>query len=309
MRLFEMLLILINVPFVLWGFSPRGRPKWTAVFPLLSMMLIGLHLAVEGYRWQMVPAYLLTLILLWQGIRPFLNTRQAKRPFVILGNALLMLLLIAAAALPMLLPVPQLPDTTGPYAVGTTTLALVDETRLEPYSNDPDDKRELVMQIWYPANSTGSEPEAVYLPHLEIAGPIIAERFGLPAFLFNHVNLTPLHIRQDAPILENDASFPVILFSHGLNSIRVQSMTIVRELASHGYVVAAVDHTFAAALTVFPDGRIVFYDAKRLFTNGKSNPEEANQLVKQWANDLDFMLDQLMLWQAEAGNRFNGRLD
>ncbi|MCP5097544.1 MAG: hypothetical protein GY943_18515 [Chloroflexi bacterium] len=89
----------------------------------------------------------------------------------------------------------------------------------------------------------------------------------------------------------------------------MQNTAMVRELVSHGYVVIAPDHTYGNALSVFPDGRVIFYESERLFTDGRSNPDEANQLVGQWADDIEFLLDQLAIWQDEPGHWLNGRLD
>ena len=59
MRPFELLLLLPLIPFILWPLFAPIRPRWlltvTAVFPLL------IHLAIEQFRWQMVPAYGLTM--------------------------------------------------------------------------------------------------------------------------------------------------------------------------------------------------------------------------------------------------------
>ena len=257
----------------------------------------------------MVPAYVLVVILVVVAIRPFLPNYTPSNNLNIIGGVFGLLLLVAALGLPALLPVPKFPAATGPFAVGTTTVYLVDESRNELYSDNPDDKRELMMQIWYPTERDAKGDPAVYIESLDVAGPAIADFFELPSFLFGHVNLTQLDMIKDAPVAFNRRPFPVILFSHGLAGIRMQSTTMVREIVSHGYVVAAVDHTYANAFAAFPDGRVVFYDPNRLFTNGESNPVEANPLVNQWAGDLGFMLDQLTVWSEEEGNRFNGRID
>ena len=41
---------------------------------------------------------------------------------------------------------------------------------------------------------------------------------------------------------EAPPTFPVIVFSHGLGAMRTTSSAIICDLASHGYVVAAVEH-------------------------------------------------------------------
>ena len=46
---------------------------------------------------------------------------------------------------------PQLPQPTGSRAIGTTSFHWVDEARLETLTETPDDYRQVVVQIWYPA--------------------------------------------------------------------------------------------------------------------------------------------------------------
>jgi len=49
---------------------------------------------------------------------------------------------------------------------------------------------------------------------------------------------------------------PVVLFSHGAHDHRADHTVVVQELASHGYVVVTVDHTYDA-FSQFPDGRVI----------------------------------------------------
>ncbi len=307
MRLFEILILVILLPPLLWPIISRNRPKWLALFPLLGLLFIVVHLPVEGYRWQMFPAYGLTAVFLILTIRWVTNNPIPSR-LARLGGLLGLLVWLIALALPVTMPVPRLPDPTGPYAIGSFTTHLVDTTRPETYTDDPSDNRELMVQVWYPAANREGAP-AVYLPDLEVAGPVIAKQFDLPAFLLNHVNLTKLDVWLDVPSATEGAPFPVIVFSHGLSGIRMQNTVMVRELVSHGYIVAAIDHSYANALTIFSDGRIFVYNPSRIFPSGESNPVEANPLVQVWANDIAFLLDEMAVWHEEEGHPLNGRFN
>ncbi len=307
MRLYEIFILGLLLPPLFWALFSRQRPTWLTVFPVAGALSTILHLFVEGYRWQMVPAYGLTAVFLILAPRWVSGTQNGPRLGWLLALLGLLTWLIAVA-LPVAMPVPQLPGPTGPYAIGTFTTQLVDETRPEIYTEDPNDNREVMVQVWYPAAERTGEP-AYYLPDLDVAGPVIAEQFGLPAFLLNHINLTELDVWQGAPAANDGAPFPVIIFSHGLSGIRMQNTAMVRELVSHGYIVGAVDHTYGNALSVFPDGRVFIYDPTRLFTDGRSTPTEANPLVRQWADDMAFLLDTMAGWNEEAGHELNGRFD
>ena len=307
MRLFELLTLIFLLVSVVSGLWPR-RPRWNYFVPLVALVTIGLHLLIEGYRWQMVPAYGLAVwlagVAIWRLVRPSTYTHRwlTAVPLTILG----LVVWGVALALPTLLPVPSLGEPSGPFPVGTTIRYLVDENREEIYSADPSDNRELIVQLWYPAGDISEAEQADYLPNLDQIGPVVAEDFGLPAFLFAHVNLTELAIYRDAPVA--NGRFPVILFSHGLGGLRTQNTIMMQELASHGFVVGAVGHTYANAITVFPDGRAIVYEEAAVFDSGEANPVEGNQLVTVWAEDMGFLLDQMALWD-EGDALFNGRFD
>jgi predicted dienelactone hydrolase len=127
-----------------------------------------MQVLVEGYRWQMIPAYALSglLFLVWllQTIVPAgtalgggLDNRLAAGLAIGLG----VLGLAVSIVLPIVLPVFRLPPPTGPYAIGTLTYHWVDAHRGEVFSADPNDQRELMVQIWYPAKKDPSAPRAL----------------------------------------------------------------------------------------------------------------------------------------------------
>ena len=307
MRLLEIILLLILLPPVIDAFVPAKRPFWINGLPLLAAVILLLHLVIEGQRWQMFPAYLLTAILGLLRLRPQSNVKKRWAIAIPLGLVGLLWWLIALA-LPVALPVPRLMAATGSYAVGTTTVHLVDNGRFETYADDASAKREVTVQVWYPASPGENAEKAIYLPSLDVIGPAVAQQFDLPAFLLNHVNLTKLDIFQDAPAVQSADPFPIIIFSHGLAGLRVQNTAMFQELASQGYVVAALDHTYANAISIFPDGRVFLYDEDRVFPTDEPRHVQANDLLHVWAADIGFLLDQMALWQTEEG-LFNGRLD
>ena len=63
------------------------------------------------------------------------------------------------------------------------------------------------------------------------------------------------HAVPDLPLATNESAYPVVIFSHG-GGFRRQNTDKALELASHGYIVVAVDHQHAEA-SVFPNGQVV----------------------------------------------------
>ena len=107
------------------------------------------------------------------------------------------------------------PFSRGPFPVGVRTLTAVDPAR----------DRRLPIEVWYPANEA-------YAGQDVIAPTRDTWSMGGVAFSQDAVrNATP-----------RMASFPVVAFSHGSGGHRRQSTFLCTHLASHGYVVTAVDH-------------------------------------------------------------------
>jgi hypothetical protein len=82
----------------------------------------------------------------------------------------------------------------------------------------------------------------------------------------------------------------------------------MRELASHGYVVASLDHTYGNALTLFPDGRVAFYDQERAFPLGEETIASGVRLVDTWAQDVRYFLQEAGRWN-EGEHFLAGTMD
>ena len=133
---------------------------------------------------------------------------------------------------------------TGPFRVGTIRVIAVDSSRAELSTAGTSDARRLVVQVWYPAQPTGRERRAPYVLELDQVAADLAE--AVPEVAFGKVRTSAL---VDAvPIAGH---FPLVIFSHGMNSARYFYTTLLQDLASHGFVVAAVDHPFWALTTAF----------------------------------------------------------
>ncbi|MEU4604689.1 hypothetical protein AB0F43_17035 [Kribbella sp. NPDC023972] len=152
-------------------------------------------------------------------------------------------------------PVPlRFPRPTGPFPVGTTELHLVDHGRDDPYV--PGRPRELMISIWYPARNAAGPP-APYLPPL--TARLYAE--GAAAALQQPVDAVDwvgarAHATTLAPVSRSWGRRPIVVFSPGFGVPRGLATIMVAELASRGYVVVTVDHTFEVAGVEFPGGRL-----------------------------------------------------
>ena len=65
----------------------------------------------------------------------------------------------------------ELPKPGGAYVVGTVIYNWIDASRADIVSAAPDDKRQLVVQIWYPAEVKPDLQTAPYMPEMTVLRP------------------------------------------------------------------------------------------------------------------------------------------
>ena len=144
-----------------------------------------------------------------------------------------------------------LPAPTGKFPVGTKEIHLVDEKRQDPWKSDR--KRETMISVWYPAKDAQRYPRQPWISAgAQGAVDTMVAPAGVPkgavdwagAKTFGHVG---------APQLAG--KWPAVLYSPGLGGQRESGTVLVQDLASHGYVVVTMDHTYETTVE-FPDGRI-----------------------------------------------------
>jgi predicted dienelactone hydrolase len=304
MRPLETLILALSVVWFVLPALTRRRGIRQGV-GLLVAMAVPWQLAIEGYRWQMVPAYAVVAVIglatWWEFIGPSEDFSIPQRGRGV-GRALGGLVGVAALALPIVLPVPRLPQPAGAFEVGTFSLHLVDESRMEVLGARPGGPRELMVQVFYPGEPATDAETAPWIEDLPAVGAALADLVDAPSFSFDHLALTDTHSYPDAPVSDSIVAFPVVVYSHGWRSFRTANINQAETLASDGYVVVTIDHTYASAMTVFPGGREAPADLNALPDEDEIGETAflaaGNRLIETMAADLEFVIDEL-----EAINR------
>ena len=202
---------------------------------------------------------------------------------------------------------PSLPKPSGNYSVGATSYHFTDPEREEIYTEDPDDKRELMVRVWYPSEKVLGGKRA---PYFSESSPG-ENPLGAIAIATNSI--------INAPVAQTESGYPVLLFSHGFATPPEFNTINAEELASQGYVVATINHTYESSVSVFPDGRVItisqFFNAaiedqleslnKNLNQNSNENLHNSEPLISSKileifkqsvgvrAKDAQFVLDKL----------------
>jgi len=195
-------------------------------------------------------------------------------------NILTSVALVAATATGI-----QLPAPTGAFPVGAGTLHLVDHGRPDLWV--PAEPRELMVSLYYPAFPGG---RAVPYASAEETR-LLAQAQGFPveagpAFAAARTNS---HVQLPLP-----GRHPLVLLSPGLGAPRYTLTTLAEDLASHGYVVASLDHAYESVGTLFPGNRMLPCMA--------CQATDLSSLVLNRGRDASFVIDQLI-------SRFPGLID
>lgn len=273
-----------------------------AVYPLLGRTLArplrafyiaiaGLSLAAQlylvGAHWQMFPAYaalvLMTLVI-WHH-----QPGRAFRLVALVADALCVTTVAALWVFQMF----TLPRPTGPHPVGTTgPFSWTDASRNQRgEATSEGARRELVVQIWYPAAPSPRSAETARYA-----------RFKELSLAHSYFSAIRTNSVQNAPIEDEGSPYPVLIFGHRWGGSRTQNTFLTEDLASHGYIVVAVDHPLNAARTLLSDGTVLRSDRADTLFNLAATSAAATEAA--WGKELDMWLadDRLVLDKLQQGN-------
>ena len=101
-----------------------------------------------------------------------------------------------------------------------------------------------------------------------------------------------------------DHTLPLVIFSHGAFGYYQSNASTYMELASHGYVVASLDHPYHSFFTHDTDGKLITVDPEffqtAMYVGGNDNEmseEEVYEITSEWMKlreaDMNFVIDEL----------------
>jgi predicted dienelactone hydrolase len=122
----------------------------------------------------------------------------------------------------------------GEHAIGVRTIAVVNQNQVDVLKavagqEPPRYDRKLTLEVWYPAEVQGNQPGAY---------PGVLLRDGK-----TQVTLYGKAARDAVPKRAASGSYPLVIISHGYPGNRFLLSHLAENLATKGYVVAAIDHT------------------------------------------------------------------
>jgi dienelactone hydrolase len=192
------------------------------------------------------------------------------------------------------------PPPTGPYRVGTLSLQMEDTRRTDPIARNGS-HRKLMVRFWYPTVVTGECQFAEYSSPK--VWSYLSSITGIP-----QIQVGTNSCKNSIVAL---GKHPVIIATHGYTGMFTDYTFLFEELASQGYVVASVAHTYESTAVEFPDGRLIasvfgshFLPDSARMDNGSL---ELARLVR--LQDLQFVTSELQRLNRASGGPFSQRLD
>ncbi len=177
------------------------------------------------------------------------------------------------------------PFKPGPFPVGVTTIDYYDENQKDKTTGKP---RWLRCEIWYPVGQKYKDgPFFTYDLKEQAKDAPLGEKKAVLDTL--DIPQIPTKTIRDAEIDREHGPYPIIFFSHGANGIRWQSIFYTIHLASHGYIVVAMDHEGNTLWDIIRDGY-----------RGDTVAASAPKRLK----DLPFLLDRMLAANEDAESRF-----
>jgi predicted dienelactone hydrolase len=305
MTLTDILLTAALAIFVLsWWIRRTPARRWVLIVSTVAALVISVAGFVT-FRWQNLAggivafAWLIALGGVVLKNRITKTDRTGGVPWVT-GIAVAFSAAMAVIA-NLLFPVNPLPRPTGQYAVGVRAFEIADASRPGVYLAKPDEARRLLVRVWYPAQDVSGLKPAPYFTAAETTSTArsMGTLVGFPEF-FTYVSHVTTNSYTDAPLLAGAKDLPVVFYSHGYTSFLQQNTVLMEELASHGYVVFSVQHTYDSSDTAFLNGDVAPMDpALQQMTEAVEDgrPSQADALA---GATLDARLESALAFQEYA---------
>jgi len=201
-----------------------------------------------------------------------------------------------------------LPAPSGPYTVGRKIFRWVDVSRPEILTYAPDDFREVIAMLWYPAVQ-GTGTKTGYVPDLSVISNALVESGEVEPWETFALRLVRSEYRLDARPVKDQGAFPIVLFSPG-NGTNVEFYaSVAGEIASHGYIVVGLDHPHDVVAVQLSDGSVAPYHKDQWILDPEAHQQYTVERIKVRTADVLFTLDQLELLNLDVRSPFAGLLD
>ena len=200
----------------------------------------------------------------------------------------------------------ELSYPNGPYTVGRTVFKWVDTSRPEALTEDPNDLREVIAMVWYPAEA-GTGVEAGYFPQLSSVSDALVQSGEVAWWEVFGLRFIRSESLLDATPVKAEGPFPVVFLSPGNGTNIEFYSSLAGEIASHGYIVFGLNHPYEIPAVQLSNGEIAPYDKDQWSLSVEDHQAYSAERIKVRTADILYALEQLD--EINATGPFAGILD
>jgi len=200
------------------------------------------------------------------------------------------------------------PKPTGPYCVGYVHYH---------WSNKSLDaqRAEFNAELFYPRKCTdnASNPFPYQPQKMHALASIKAAESWLPYFAWRcMLSNIVAYAEPNALISTTEASYPVLIYLPGIAGDDLHNVYL-EELASHGYIICAIEPPYDTTVTVFPNNTIIPLDPNLKKTMADNDRDGIyayrNQAHVRWNKYIETAIEQLHLLHNDMQSMFYHKLD
>lgn len=186
-----------------------------------------------------------------------------------------------------------LPKPSGSYQIGIKKYYFNDPKREDPFM--PGSSRELIVNVYYPAEPSITAQKAPYLDLKDQALAFYNDVLSKEGYDLSPLRRVVSNIFKEPLIAKQRKTYPLVVLSPGSGIPPEFYSIFISELVSHGWIVAAINHTYISVISQFPDGSIRKNDSSnQLRRNLHFNGEDAQgKVVEIVANDISQVIEKL----------------
>ncbi len=214
------------------------------------------------------------------------------------------------------------PDFSGDYPVASHSMLLTDYGRAETFKPNSLERRKLQVRFFYPTDESAIELSQKKLP---VINPISWK------YLVGHQQIEGKRLRYanyqnavwdvtlDSPVNSERQNFPILVFSHGYGYNTESYTALLAELASKGYLIVAINHSYGAN----PSDLGIQGEQDSQFSATLQSSQQPDrfiwaeelkhhaieQYLPIWSDDQVFVIEQLARLNSEMDSMFYQKLD
>src|ERR671939_573879 len=172
-----------------WAVARSRLPVALGALSLVALGLAAVTLLAQGLHWQLVPWQLVATACAAAAALHWWRPGHSRSWNRVLGRLGLLAGLTLGGVGLLFAGVPRLPRPAGPHLVGSQVLRWTDPRRAEVLTADPQDRREVVAQAWYPTDLRQGQR----VPYFEAQARLPAMLDIYPSWFFNDFRQIDTH--------------------------------------------------------------------------------------------------------------------